>query len=352
MKRNWVTGLTLTALIGVSLLSLARRHDTPMLEIFGIMIGVLLFFTILIQGLLRRGARSAPELMARTLTFWWMLAGFAVAIATHRAVIFALIGVLCALALHEYFSYIEKWKPVEGGSSYREHALPIGAGFASLALCLVFAYRWKFDLFFLTVPAVAVLLLPMIFVLKDRTEDSVRLLGFFSVGTLFFVFGLGHAFLLVDLGVMALVFAFFLTEIRDLISYWVGKGVAVAYRKLPGNFILKLLNVKIAESVSPNKTWGVGLLAGLVLVGISVALAPMLPVMPRGKPSPAFAALLGAAIAFCGLMGDLVFSMIKRDLGLKDSGTLMPGRTGVIDRVDSLVFTLPVVFHLLYWHYF
>jgi phosphatidate cytidylyltransferase len=61
---------------------------------------------------------------------------------------------------------------------------------------------------------------------------------------------------------------------------------------------------------------------------------------------------MGALIAFTGFIGDLNISSIKRDVGLSDTGDVIPGHGGIMDRLDSLCFTAPIFVHLIYyWHY-
>jgi phosphatidate cytidylyltransferase len=94
--------------------------------------------------------------------------------------------------------------------------------------------------------------------------------------------------------------------------------------------------VKLAPAVSPGKTWeGVGgglLLAAVVASGAAAVL---------GLPVGAMAAL-GIATALASVVGDLAVSMFKRNVGLKDSGALLPGHGGVMDRIDSLTAAIPV----------
>ncbi len=98
----------------------------------------------------------------------------------------------------------------------------------------------------------------------------------------------------------------------------------------------------IAPSVSPNKTWE-GLIGGLV--GASLLAALVLPL--DGSSSALRGAVVGGLVGLAGFLGDLLASMVKRDLGVKDLGRLLPGHGGVLDRVDALLLALPVGYLLL-----
>jgi len=98
----------------------------------------------------------------------------------------------------------------------------------------------------------------------------------------------------------------------------------------------------LAPRISPNKTWE-GFAGGLVFA-VVLSLAITGQVSPW---TPAKAAVLGLVAAVVGPVGDLCESLVKRDLGLKDMGSLLPGHGGVLDRVDGLLFVLPATYYLV-----
>lgn len=118
------------------------------------------------------------------------------------------------------------------------------------------------------------------------------------------------------------------TWMQDTIAYFVGKSFG---------------RNKMSPNLSPKKTWegAAGGMAGAILGGI-------LAVWLCGLPIPLWAgALLGVAGGIIGPLGDLAESMIKRQAGLKDAGHLIPGHGGMLDRVDSFIFTAPVLYYLI-----
>ena len=124
-----------------------------------------------------------------------------------------------------------------------------------------------------------------------------------------------------------LFFALALNWAGDTAAYYVGKTLG---------------RHRLAPVVSPKKSWegAAGSIAGAVLFGV-LYLGHFLPMLPWWQV--VVMAVLGN---IAGQLGDLVESGVKRGAGVKDSGDLLPGHGGMLDRVDSSLFTLPVVFTL------
>ena len=102
---------------------------------------------------------------------------------------------------------------------------------------------------------------------------------------------------------------------------------------------------KLYPSVSPGKTWeGAvgGLLSGLLAALIFVRIFPIIQLN--------FDLLvLATSFSIMGQVGDLAESMLKRSHGVKDSGTILPGHGGVLDRIDALLFSIPILYIFLTW---
>jgi phosphatidate cytidylyltransferase len=108
---------------------------------------------------------------------------------------------------------------------------------------------------------------------------------------------------------------------------------------------------RLAPAISPGKTWeGV---AGAVAATLAYAIIFAVP----GAPLAAYArqagwtGYLGAVVLLCAVsvLGDLFESALKRQAGVKDSGSMLPGHGGILDRIDSILSALPTAAVLLYW---
>lgn len=103
---------------------------------------------------------------------------------------------------------------------------------------------------------------------------------------------------------------------------------------------------KLAPGISPKKTWE-GAIAGLLM---SVAGAVVLNLIFLNSLAPINTVILAALVGgVCAQLGDLVESMFKRFAGVKDSGTIIPGHGGFLDRVDGILFSAPVIWAIIHY---
>ena len=158
------------------------------------------------------------------------------------------------------------------------------------------------------------------------------------------IYGLSHSLFLFDVSSVHeplvgsagwFLFLVLLTEMNDIMQAIVGR---------------KFGKHKVTPHVSPKKSLE-GLLGGLVAsVVLSVFLAPFLTTLLVGRNlmfGIGLAVSAGILISLAGFLGDINMSAIKRDAGVKDGSTLLPGMGGVIDRIDSLIFTSPAFFYFV-----
>jgi phosphatidate cytidylyltransferase len=240
---------------------------------------------------------------------WWFLAG---------------IGVACAIGAWEAYGLLASIlkAPTDGEWRYL-------AGVA--AAVLLIGVQLGFDRTFATQVVWAAVLIGSLLALLAGGKPSNRfLLWAAAMAAVLYVVGLGSHFLLLretKQGLGWTVLACAVTWSTDIGAFFVGRAWGKTH---------------FFALISPKKTLegaAGGLFAGTV-TGLFVIFAADLHV-------PGFAApLVGLSLSAVAQAGDLVESMLKREAGVKDSGTIIPGHGGVLDRIDSLLFVVALAF---YW---
>ena len=186
---------------------------------------------------------------------------------------------------------------------------------------------------FAVLPAYVVPLLFAVPVLRDRTRGQIEVVALGVVGFLYLGWLFGHVAFLANArwGVGYLLYLVFAVEITDVASYVVGN----VFGRRP-----------LRKAVSPGKTWeGAwgGFTVAMILPWVLGASFEHFGVVER--------LLAGLIVGIGAPVGDLAASVLKRDLGIKNTGEVIPGHGGVLDRIDSLIFTAPLFFHMArYFH--
>jgi len=141
-------------------------------------------------------------------------------------------------------------------------------------------------------------------------------------------------------------FAGLLLVFPDGIGMIAGLVLCVMAYDIAGYFVGSRMGRRpLMPDISPNKTVE-GLVGGMIAsVVVGLVIGVIFNLHPWNSVSNGF--LLGLVVAIFAPLGDLVESMLKRDLGLKDFGTILPGHGGVLDRFDAILLCLPAVYYLV-----
>ncbi|HED2431797.1 TPA: phosphatidate cytidylyltransferase [Citrobacter freundii] len=287
----------------------------------------LLLIATVVNGLLvwRRPGKDWRELTLRIRTWWVIIVLFSLAILSPHWLALTFFALVSFMALKEFLTLAPSRQTDRMPLLWMFIAIPINYWLIGI--------NW-YGMFVVFIPVYAFLFLPVRMVIAGDTQGFLRFVSQHHWSLMTTVFAFSHvAFLLVlpddgkQTGALLVLFLVGLTEFNDIAQYLWGKSIG---------------RIKVMPKVSPNKTLA-ELVGGVVTTTLMAAVLG--PVMtPLNLP---LSLLAGFIIGLSGFCGDVVMSAIKRDIGVKDSGTLLPGHGGILDRLDSLIFTAPVFFHFI-----
>lgn len=296
--------------------------------------GVLIFASAIGYVLQRRFSATGPNaavdnLNARIKAWWVMVILIGIAFVAGRAGVLILFAFCSFAALREFITLINTRRA--------DHWALALAFFVVLPIQYYLLWAEEYGIFAIFIPVYAFLLMPIISVLRGDTERFLLRIAEVQWALMICVFCASHVPALLTLtipgyegrNVLLIAFLVIVVQLSDVLQY--------VWGKLFGR-------TKIAPNLSPSKTVE-GFVGGVIsatLIGASLWwITPFTPFQ---------AGLLALIITLMGFFGGLVMSAVKRDRGVKDWGNLIEGHGGLIDRLDSVVFSAPIFFHIVrYW---
>ncbi|MCK0139796.1 phosphatidate cytidylyltransferase [Aliiroseovarius sp. F47248L] len=265
------------------------------------------------------------NLVARINAWWGMVVLLALAMLGGQAGVVILFAILSFAGLREFLTLTAKRRA--------DHWALVVSFFMILPVQYVLIWADWYGMFSVFIPVYAFLLLPIIMAVHGDTDGFLTRVAETQWGLMICVFAASHVPALLSLNfpgyegknVLLVAFLVVVVQLSDVLQYVWGKLIG---------------RHKIAPRLSPSKTWE-GFLGGILSASaVGAGLWWMTPF------SPLEAAGLSLIITLMGFFGGLVMSAIKRDKGVKDWGHLIAGHGGFIDRLDSVVFSAPIFFHL------
>ncbi len=309
-----------------NLLDTSGIFDHPVTRIGATAAAVALALAPLLTIILTRahlmGEKTSKDVWTRYFTWLVLAPAMLGAVLACPASAIAGIGLVSILCYAEY---------ARATGLFRERVMSAVVAIAILATGYANLDNWHG--FYAALPALVLTILAAVAVLRDQPHGYLQRVSLAAVAFLLFGTGLNH------LGLMAnapdyrplLVTLIACSQVSDIAAYCAGKAIGRRH---------------LFPNTSPNKTLG-GHTGALLVVAPLAAIAAHY--IFKGTPvdNPAVLAGFGLIIAVGAQLGDLVVGSIKRDLGIKDMGNVLPGHGGFLDRFNSLLLIAPAAYHYL-----
>jgi len=273
---------------------------------------------------------TVANLNARIRSWWGIVFVFGAALLFGRVVTLVLFAILSFLSFREFMSLT----PTRAG----DHRSLFLSFFVVVPVQYwLIGIDW-YGLFSIFIPVYVFLLLPALSATAGDTRDFLARNAKLQWGLMLTVFAISHApaLLLLDLSryqlpdALLLLYLMIVVQISDVFQYVFGKLFG---------------RTRLSPAISPSKTVEGLVGGGLTAVLIGAALSGITPF------SPLQAAEMSAVIGIGGFFGGFVLSAIKRDLGVKDWGSMIEGHGGILDRIGSVAFASPLFFHLTRYYF-
>lgn len=286
---------------------------------------------VLQRRLSPNGENAAIENLNDRIRAWWiMVIAMSLAFLGGRTGVLLLFLICSFAALREFMTLTN--------ASRADHWTLVGAFFVVLPVQYYLIWIGWYGLFSIFIPVWVFLLLPIVSALRGEVRNYLIRVAEMQWALMICVFCASHVPALLNLNipgfegrnVLLIAFLVVVVQLSDVLQYVWGKLIG---------------RHRIAPKLSPSKTVEGFVGGSLSATLIAASLWWMTPF------SPLEAGLMGFVITMMGFCGGLVMSAIKRDRGVKDWGHSIAGHGGFIDRLDSVVFSAPIFFHLTryYW---
>ncbi len=285
---------------------------------------------ILKQRLSPDGSNAGIENLNDRIWAWWIMAALmAMAFIWGKSGVILLFAFCSFAALREFITLTN--------TKNADHWVIAAAFFIVLPVQYYLIWDDWYGLFSIFIPVYAFLLMPIIAVFTGKTDNFLIRIAEVQWALMIAVYCVSHVSAILGLNipgyegqnVLLIAFLVITVQLSDVLQYVWGKMFG---------------KTKIAPNLSPSKTVE-GFVGGVLcasVIGASMWWMTPFSFMQAG--------LLAFIIAILGFFGGLVMSAIKRDRGIKDWGDTIGGHGGFIDRLDSVIFSAPIFFHLVrYW---
>jgi len=292
---------------------------------------VVLALSTAVAYILRFKMAAGPQsdvvgnLIAR-INAWWVMVGLlGAAVLIGKPGVIVLFAVISFLALREFITLTNTRRA--------DHWVLVATFFVLTPIQYGLIWAEQYGIFTILIPVYGFLFLPILAALRSDTTNFFERVAKVQWGLMICVYCISYVPALLTLkienyegrDVLLAAFLIAVVQLSDVLQY--------VWGKLIGRHL-------IVPSLSPSKTWEgfVGGVATASIIGTSLWwITPY---------EPWQAGLIALLITVMGFLGGLVMSAIKRDQGVKDWGHAISGHGGILDRLDSIIFSAPIFFHV------